>query len=152
MNSEASATRVLIDPRGARFAAVLTTAVLIAAALLLPSTAATVLLLIQGLVFALGVFVGPQATPYAWIFRTVVRPRLGAPQFMEDAAPPRFAQGCGLAFVAAALLGVFLGWTVLAWVALSLAIIAAFLNAAFGLCLGCEIYLLGVRIRSARTT
>lgn len=144
--------RPVIDPRGARFAAVVTTVSLILAALLLPSPAATALLAFQGLVFALGVVVGPQATPYAWIFRTFVRPRLGAPEFMEDAAPPRFAQGCGLAFVAVALLAVILGWSVLAWTALSLAIIAAFLNAAFGLCLGCEIYLLGVRMRSTKTT
>jgi Domain of unknown function (DUF4395) len=32
-------------------------------------------------------------------------------------------------------------------VAAALALIAAFLNAAFGLCLGCELYLLGRRLQ-----
>lgn len=147
-----TSNRPVIDPRGARFAAALSTVVLIAVALLLPSPIAIALLAFQGIVFALGVVKGPQATPYSWVFRVLVRPRLGAPDFLEDAAPPRFAQGCGLAFVTVALVGVLLGWSVLAWAALSLAIIAAFLNAAFGLCLGCEIYLIAVRIRSATTT
>ncbi len=136
----------MIDPRGQRVAAALTTLVL--AVVLL--TGSTSLLAAQALVFAVGLLAGPASTPYAWVFRAVVRPRLGPPTQLEDARPPRFAQGCGLAFTVVALLGVALGSPVLTTVAVSAALAAAFLNAAFGLCLGCEVYLLlrraGVRL------
>jgi hypothetical protein len=127
----------MIDPRGQRFAAALTTLVLAVALL----SGSTWLLLAQALVFATGLALGPAASPYAWVFRTLVRPRIGPPTTLEDAAPPRFAQGCGLAFTLVALLGVAVGAPVLTTVAVSAALAAAFLNAAFGLCLGCEIYL-----------
>ena len=131
----------MIDPRGQRFAATLTTVVL--AAVLL--TGSAWLLLAQAAVFAVGVLAGPARTPYAWLFRTAVKPRLGPPREMEDAAPPRFAQLCGLAFSAVGLLGVVLGAPILTTVAVAFALAAAFLNAAFGFCLGCEIYLLARR-------
>jgi hypothetical protein len=132
----------MIDPRGQRFAAALTTLVLALALL----SGSTWLLAAQALVFASGLALGPAASPYAWLFRTAVRPRLGPPAELEDAAPPRFAQGCGLAFTLVALVGVALGAPVLTTVALSAALAAAFLNAAFGFCVGCEIYL---RLRRA---
>jgi hypothetical protein len=132
----------MIDPRGQRFAAALTTVVLAVALL----TGSTWLLLAQALVFATGLVRGPSASPYAWVFRTLVRPRIAPPADLEDAAPPRFAQGCGLAFTLVALLGVAFGASMLTTVAVSAALAAAFLNAAFGFCLGCEIYL---RLRRA---
>jgi len=132
----------MIDPRGQRFAAALTTLVLALALL----SGSTWLLAAQAVVFASGLALGPAASPYAWLFRTAVRPRLGPPAELEDAAPPRFAQGCGLAFTLVALVGVALGAPVLTTVALSAALAAAFLNAAFGFCVGCEIYL---RLRRA---
>jgi hypothetical protein len=135
-----------IDPRGPRFAAMLTTVVL-AAALLSSSVAVTVVLLaVQAVLFAVGAFGGVQRTPYGWLFRTLVRPRLGAPEEMEDAAPPRFAQAVGLGFAALALGGYLTGLTLLGAVATGAALAAAFLNAAFGFCLGCEVYLLAKRI------
>jgi hypothetical protein len=132
----------MIDPRGQRFAATLS-AVVLAVVLL---TGSTWLLLAQAAVFAVGAFAGPARTPYAWVFRTFVRPRIGAPAQTEHPAPPRFAQLCGLAFTGVALLGVVLGVPALTVVAVSAALAAAFLNAAFGLCLGCEVYL---RLRRA---
>lgn len=141
----------MIDPRGQRFAAAVTTLVL-AVALLSDSTW---LLVAQAAAFAAGLLLGPASSPYAWVFRTVVRPRIGPPADLEDAAPPRFAQGCGLAFTVLALLGVALGMPVLTTVAVSAALAAAFLNAAFGVCLGCEIYLrlrrAGVPLRLSRS-
>lgn len=131
----------MIDPRGQRFAAGLTTVVL--AVVLL--TGYPWLLLAQAAVFALGAFAGPARTPYAWLYRTAVRPRLGPPSSLEDAAPPRFAQACGLAFAAVGLLGVVLGLPALTTGAVAAALAAAFLNAAFGFCLGCEIYLMARR-------
>jgi hypothetical protein len=132
----------MIDPRGQRFAASLTTVVL--AVVLL--TGNPWLLLAQAAVFAVGVLAGPAATPYAWLYRTAVRPRLGPPSEMESAEPPRFAQLCGLAFAAVGLIGVVVGSGVVVTLAVSFALAAAFLNAAFGFCLGCEMYL---RLRRA---
>ncbi len=134
-----------IDPRGPRFAATLTTVVL-AVALLSSSTALTVALLAaQAALFAIGAFAGIQNTPYGWLFRTFVRPRLGAPGELEDAAPPRFAQAVGLGFAVVALAGYVSGAALLGAVATGAALAAAFLNAAFGFCLGCEVYLLAKR-------
>ena len=139
-----------IDPRGPRFAATLTTVVL-AVALLSSSTALTVALLAaQAALFAVGAFTGIQNTPYGWLFRKFVRPRLGAPSELEDAAPPRFAQAVGLGFAVVALAGYLSGATLLGAVATGAALAAAFLNAAFGFCLGCEVYLLAKRAVPAR--
>jgi hypothetical protein len=137
-----------IDPRGPRFAATLTTLVL-AVALLSSSTALTVgLLAVQAALFAVGAFAGIQSTPYGWLFRTAIRPRLAAPSELEDAAPPRFAQAVGLGFAVVALVGYLTGLSLLGAVATGAALGAAFLNAAFGFCLGCEVYLLAKRVTS----
>jgi Domain of unknown function (DUF4395) len=130
-----------IDPRGPRVAASLTSVVL-AAVLVTPTTAATVLLAIQAAVFAVGAARGVQHTPYSWLFRTLVRPRLSRPQELEDPRPPQFAQAVGLVFAVVGLAGFLAGVPVLGLVAAGLALAAALLNAVFGFCLGCEIYLL----------
>ena len=79
-----------IDPRGPRFVASLTTVLLAVALIASPSTLTTVLLAVQAVVFAIGVGAGIQHTPYSWLFRKLVRPRLAPPAELEDAAPPRF--------------------------------------------------------------
>ena len=135
-----------IDPRGQRFAATLTTAVLAVVLVAAPSAAAVALLVVQTVLFAVGATAGVQQTPYAWLFRRYVRPRLDAPTELEDADPPRFAQGVGLVFAVVALVGYLSGATLLGAVATGFALGAAFLNAAFGFCLGCEVYLLARRI------
>ncbi len=129
---------MLIDPRGARTAAALTTVVLAAALV----TGSPWLLALQAAVFAVGAFRGVQATPYAALFRRFVRPRLAPPAELEDARPPRFAQAVGLGFATLGLLGAATGGTAVFLAATGLALAAAFLNAAFGFCLGCEMYLL----------
>jgi hypothetical protein len=134
-----------IDPRGARFTAAVTLVVL-AAALLSPEPAATALVAVQAAFFAIGVGLGVQRTPTGLLFRRFVRPRLDPPADLEDPRPPRFAQAVGLGFTVVALLGYLTGAIVLAQVAVGLAVVAAFLNAAFGFCLGCELYLLGLRV------
>lgn len=139
-------SRTQIDPRGPRFGASVTTVVLAAALILNGTTAGTVLIAWQTLVFALGAIVGLQAQPYGVFFRKVIKPRLGPPAEMEDAAPPRFAQAVGLAFLVVALVAALLGATVVAAVAVAFALAAAFLNAVFAFCLGCEMYLLGQRL------
>ena len=144
--TRAVAARPQVDPRGPRFGAALTTVVLAVALVLVGTTAGTVLIAWQALVFALGAFVGLNAQPYGWLFRRLVRPRLAPPTELEDAAPPRFAQLVGFVFAAVALVAAVTGVTVVATVAIALALAAAFLNAAFGFCLGCEMYLLGRRL------
>lgn len=131
-----------IDPRGARFAATLTTVALAVTLLTAPSPLGVGVLAAQTAVFAVGATAGVQRSPYGWIFRTLIRPRLGAPAELEDARPPRFAQAVGLGFAVVALLGYLSGATLLGAIAAGFALGAAFLNAAFGFCLGCEMYLL----------
>lgn len=132
-----------IDPRGPRFAAALTSVVLAVTVL----TGTIWVLAAQVVLFALGAFAGVQRTPYATIFRRLVRPRLAPPAELEDPAPPRFAQLVGLVVTGVALLAALAGVGLAVEIGAGLALIAAFLNAVFGLCLGCELYLL---IRRAR--
>ena len=145
-----------IDPRGPRFSAAITSVVLAAALLAVPSsssgsqTVAVVLVVFQALVFGFATFRGLDAHLYGRIFRSVVAPRLGPPAGLEDQAPPRFSQLVGFLFMVVALLGFFFGILWIAQIAIGFALAAALLNAVFNYCLGCEMYLLGARIR-ART-
>lgn len=123
-----------IDVRGPRFGAALT-ALALAAVLI---SGSGWLLACQALVFAVGAAAGVGRSPYAWLFRVAVRPRLSAPTAFEDPAPPRFAQSVGLFFALLGLAGFAVGAQWLAFGATA----AAFLNAVFGYCLGCEMYLL----------
>ena len=66
--------------------------------------------------------------------------------------PPKFAQAVGLAFTVIALIGSLLGSSVVFSVAVAAALAAAFLNFAFNYCLGCQFYLLGVRLVSPRNS
>ena len=135
-----------IDPRGPRFSAVITTIVL--AVVLI--TGSAWLLAAQAVVFGIGTVFGLKYAPYGLIFKALVRPRLGPPREMEDAAPPRFAQGVGLAFSIIGVIGYATGLVPLGIAATALALLAAFLNAAFGLCLGCEMYVLIRRVWPAQ--
>lgn len=137
-----------VDPRGPQFTAAVT-AVVLAVALLVPPAAATLILGVQAVLFAVGALGGVQRTPHAWVFRRVVRPRLSPPSELEDPRPPQFAQGVGLAFTAAAFVGFLLGATVVGQVAAGLALVAALLNAVFRFCLGCELYLVLRRLAPA---
>lgn len=127
-----------VDPRGPRFAAIVTTVVL--AVVLV--TGWWPLLAAQTLVFALGAFAGPRVAPYSMLYRWLVAPRLRPTTEREDAAPLRFAQGVGFVFALVGTVGYVLGSDAVGLVATALALFAAFLNAAFNLCLGCEMYLL----------
>ena len=133
----------LIDSRGPRFGAVITTAVLATAL----ATSNLWVIVAQAIVFAIGAFRGPQFTPYAAIFRTIVKPRLKSAAISEDVRPPQFAQSVGLLFAIVAIVGSLTGINALFVIATSFALAAAFLNAAFNFCLGCEMYLLLLRLR-----
>ncbi len=136
-----------IDPRGPRFGAAISAVLLAVTVLLGPGPAGTVLLAVAAALFAVGALRGPQGTLQGWVFRRWVRPRLTPPTHLEDAAPPRFAQAVGLAVT---LVGLALSPAVAVAVpaAAAVALVAAFLNAAFGFCLGCEMYLAAQRLRA----
>ena len=142
LNSTKSTT--IIDARGPRFGAVITTAVLATAL----ATNNVWVIVAQAVVFAIGAIKGPQFTPYAFIFKTLVKPRLKGETPAEDVRPPQFAQTVGLLFALAGIGGVLFGVNAIFTIAVAFALGAAFLNAAFNFCLGCEIYLLLLRARS----
>ena len=134
----------IIDARGPRFGAVITTAVLATAL----ATNNLWVIVAQAVVFAIGAFKGPQFTPYAFIYKNIVKPRLKGEAPTEDVRPPQFAQSVGLLFALVAIGGALSGINAIFTVAVAFALGAAFLNAAFNFCLGCEIYLLLLRARS----
>lgn len=137
-----------LDPRGPRFGAGITAVLLLVVVFLSltgASVAALALLAILTALFAWGAFAGAGRHPYGVLFKTFVRPRLGPPAALENAAPPTFAQGIGLLVT---VTGVVLGLAGLApavGVSAAVAFVAAFLNAVFDYCLGCQLYLLLVR-------
>ncbi len=133
-----------IDARGPRFSAALTTVVLALALV----TGWVWLATFQAVVFAIGALKGPQFTPYAFIYRSFIKPRLKSPLRTEDVRPPKFAQLIGLAFALVAVIGAVAGSSVVFTVAVAGALAAAFLNAAFDFCLGCQVYLILARLRS----
>ena len=137
-------TPTLIDVRGPRFSATLTVIVLAIAL----ATQNVWVLALQALVFAIGAIRGPQFTPYAFIFKSIVKPRLRGEAVTEDSRPPQFAQSVGFVFALVGLLGAAIGSVPVFSIAVGFALAAAFLNSVFNYCLGCEMYLLVLRIRT----
>ena len=149
---DAARKRRGIDPRGPRFAAGITALLLLVDVFLGLTTpiGATVaeratepaflLLVVIALLFLWGVL-SPRTAPWGALYRTLIQPRLTPPTDLEDPRPPRFAQGVGLFVVT---IGLILHLAGVPWalpIAAAAAFIAAFLNAVFGLCLGCQLYL-----------
>ena len=130
--------KIYIDARGPRFSATITTVVLSIGLV----SHNVWLLVAQGLFFLIGATKGPQFTPYGFIFKKVIRPRLKKEAPTEDVRPPKFAQSVGFIFALVAILGAAFDQSVIFAVATSFALAAAFLNAAFNYCLGCQMYLL----------
>lgn len=142
-----------IDPRGPRFSAAVTAFVLALALVVsgIRESAAQALVAVQALVFGVGAVAGLRWAPYGMIYRWLLRPRLGPPEELEPAAPPRFAQAVGLVFTAVGFVGFASGLLWLGVGAIAAALVAALLNAVFGLCLGCEMYVLIRRISPSRS-
>lgn len=133
-----------IDPRGPRFGASITAVLLLVVVYLaLAGSSVVAPWLFAALValFAWGAFAGIQRHPYGLLFRTLVRPRLAPPRETESAVPPTFAQGVGFVITATGLVLHVLGVPYALVIAAGAAFIAAFLNAVFAYCLGCQIYL-----------
>ncbi|MGX9788149.1 DUF4395 domain-containing protein [Mycobacterium sp. MMS18-G62] len=140
-----------VDVRGPRFAAWVTTAVLVVTLVVSavsPITAA-VILGAQAVVFAIGAALGPRSHPYGQVFAKVIAPRLSPVSEREPVPPLKFAQLVGFAFAVVGTIGFATGVILLGSIATGFALVAAFLNAAFGICLGCQIYPLIARLRRA---
>ena len=135
-----------IDPRGPRFGALITMVVF--AIVLI--TGSAWLLGAQAVIFAIATLFGMRYAPYGLVYRWLVRPRLGPPKELEAEAPPRFAQGTGLVISVIGVIGYAAGITPLGMAAASAGLLAAILNGVFGLCLGCEMYLMIRRIWPGR--
>ena len=137
-------TPVFIDARGPRYSAAITTTVLALALI----TESNYLIGFQFAVFLSAVLFGLRKSIYGLLYRNLIQPRLSGPVPSENEAAPRFAQLIGALFAFVALLGGVTGNTGVFLVATSFALGAAFLNAAFGFCLGCQVYLRLVRVRA----
>ena len=144
-----TATTDQVDVRGPRFAAWVTTAILLSVLVVsaFSTPAAAVILAAQAAVFALGAVGGPRRHPYGRIFATAVSPRLGPATEREPVPPLKFAQLVGLLFAVVGVAGFALGAPLVGVTATAFALAAAFLNAAFGICLGCMLYPLVTRLR-----
>ena len=138
-----------IDSRGPRFGAAVTAALLVVVLLLGSGTAARAVLGVVVALFAVASVRGVEGSVQGALFRRLVRPRLGPPRELEDRRPPRFAQRVGLLITGTGLVLALLGVEAALPVAAAVALVAAFLNAAVGFCLGCEMYLLLQRARRA---
>jgi hypothetical protein len=138
-----------VDVRGPRFSAWVTSAVLLSVLIVsaFSTTAAAVILAAQAAVFAIGALAGPRRHPYGRIFAALVAPRLGPATEREPVSPLKFAQLVGLLFALMGVAGFAFGAPFVGVVATAFALAAAFLNAAFGICLGCQIYPLVARLR-----
>jgi len=149
VNTEALVPAPQVDVRGPRFVAWVTTAVLVVT--LLVSTvsvpAAAVILGLQTVVFAGGAASGPRRHPYGTVFAALIAPRLSPVTEREPVAPLKFAQLVGFVFGAVGTVGFASAAPLVGLIATGFALFAAFLNAAFGICLGCQIYPLVARFR-----
>jgi hypothetical protein len=140
-----------VDVRGPRFAAWVSTTVLVLTLIVsaFSAPAAAVILGIQTIVFAITAWRGPRNGPYGVLFRKLVAPRLGPVTEREPVPPLKFAQLVGFIFASIGLVGFVAAVPLLGVVATGFALFAAFLNAAFGICLGCQLYPLVARLRRA---
>ena len=137
--------------RGPRFVAWITTGVLVITLIVsgIRAPAAAVILGLQAVVFAIGAVAGPRRHPYGLVFATFVAPRLGPVREREPVPPLKFAQLVGLVFAVIGAAGFAAGVPLVGLVATGAALVAAFLNAAFGICLGCQLYPLVVHLKPA---
>ena len=145
--------RAHVDPRLVRFSAGATATVL-AVVLVIIDVARPLglgLLASQAAVFAFTALVSFQWSLWAQIYARFIWPRIGPPARLEDARPHRFAQLFGFAFTSLALICFVAGVDIAGYSLTALAFGVAALNACTGLCLGCKVYLLVLRLRSAQT-
>ncbi len=90
---------------------------------------------------------GPRFSPLGQLATRVVAPRLPWVPKLVPGPPKRFAQAIGVVFSTSALVLWFgFGLHAAAWVVVAMLTAAAFLEAAFGLCLGCKAFAVLMRV------
>lgn len=90
--------------------------------------------------FAARVATGPTLSPLGQFVTRVLTPRLRVEHRFVPGPPKRFAQGIGLAFTGGAAVAWALGAPGVSVVLLGFLVIAATLESAFAVCLGCIAY------------
>ncbi|MEX1045786.1 MAG: DUF4395 domain-containing protein [Actinomycetota bacterium] len=131
----------MIDPRQPRLGQTITGVSILAGFL----TEWAYVLPVFAVVLALASLLGPKFNPYVYIFRAV-RPLIGPPRELEEAWPPRFANLVGFLFLTAAGIAYALGAVGVAWSIGLIVSALAILAASTGLCVGCELYVIGRRL------
>ena len=96
--------------------------------------------------FIARVLTGPKLSPLGQLVTRVITPRLPVEPKLVPGPPKRFAQGLGVVFSVSALVLTLAGNWPAARIALVLLAGAAFLEAAFALCLGCKIFALLIKV------
>jgi hypothetical protein len=96
--------------------------------------------------FVARVLTGPTLSPLGQLVTRVITPRLGLAARPVAGPSKRFAQGIGAAFSLSALVLTGLGYWTAAQAVLGLLVVAATLEAALGICLGCMTF--GVLMRA----
>jgi Domain of unknown function (DUF4395) len=89
---------------------------------------------------------GPTLSPLGQLMTRVVTPRLHLAPRPVAGPPKRFAQGIGVLFSVTALVLTILGYWGAAQIVLGLLAVAALLESAFGLCLGCKAFAVLMRL------
>lgn len=146
LSTDAEGTPV-VDVRGPRFGAAVTTAVLVTA-VVVQGSVGLALLTWQWVAFALSAIAGLAWSPYGRVFRALKRRgHLGPPPAIEPAAGPRFAQACGLVVTTLALVLHLLGAATAGWIAAGVVLALSTLLATTGRCVGCEVLVVAERLR-----
>jgi len=96
--------------------------------------------------FVARVATGPTLSPLGLFATKVVTPRLGLTPRYSPGPAKRFAQGVGAAFsITAVVLALGFGLDAAAFALVGVVGVFAFLEAAFGLCVGCKVFALLIR-------
>lgn len=129
----------MIDPRGPRAAAALTT-VTLAAALIIGGSAGATIAAWQWSVFMVAAALGPSRSPYGTAWRAYAQATGMQLKASEPEAGPRFAQACGAALLTVAGALHLAGRSgAAAYLVAVVAALAAIL-ATTGICVGCRMY------------
>lgn len=89
--------------------------------------------------FALRVASGPRFSPFGQLASKVIAPRIGHAK-MVPGPPKRFAQTMGLTMAGAAVITYYAGATLASWILVGMILVAAILESAFAICLGCIVF------------
>ncbi|MFM1994682.1 MAG: hypothetical protein RLZZ610_199 [Actinomycetota bacterium] len=134
-----------LDPRGPRFGAGISSILMLVVIYLsLDSATEQLALWVMGfavVMFTFGSLLGPARHPYSYLYKYTLRKFLKAPAYLEPATPVHFAQVIGLIITGTGLALGVLGVPYALPIAAAGAFIAAFVNAVFAYCIGCQMYL-----------